>query len=556
VAAPDLTPTPRFTVIVPTRARRDLVVRLVTSLREQELRDFDVVAVVDGPDDDTVAALQALELPFPLMVIEQAHRGAAAARNAGAAVARGEILLFLDDDMRPDRALLAQHDRSHREGAQMVLGHLPLDPESPNTAVAAAVGRWAERRRARLAVSDGTVPVPELISGQMSVSREAFHQLGGFDMAFTRGGLVPGADRDFGYRARRAGMTIVFNPDAISHQFYAVDAGDYTRRSRDGARGDRILATRYPEIADELWQPRFDTLIAKLVLEPFVRLPRGLSSPLRNLALRAFSRTEPGPLSRRLFFAVQTMERRRGAREEMSSLQTPIAAVLAYHSIADLSGNPRLAPYGVPPDAFARQLDHLRDDGWSFVDFDRFLDAVAGGATLPPRSILLTFDDAYVDLLTVACPILSERCVPAVTFAVTERIGGTNDWRRSDAIELPLLDADGLRRAAEHGVVIGSHGATHRPLVSVPEHELSAELEGSADTLETLGLPRPSAFSYPHGEWSPAIAAAVERAGYCAAFTVGGESVHRLPDRFALPRIEVLAAETGPSLARKLRRHW
>jgi glycosyltransferase involved in cell wall biosynthesis len=315
VAASELNAAPRFTVVVPTHRRRELAVRLVHGLGDQEFGDFEAIVVVDGTDDGTAAALRALETPFPLTVLEQSHLGAAAARNTGAAAARGEILLFLDDDMRPHPALLAEHDRSHREGAQLVIGHLPLDPESPPTAVAAAVGRWAERRRARLS-TDGQVPVHDLITGQMSVAREAFERLGGFDVAFTRGGLVPGADRDFGYRARRDGLTVVFNPAAISSQHYEVDAVDYTRRSRDSARGDQILAARYPEIADELWEPEFDTRPAKLVLGTLAALPRSFSSPVRFVAVRLFSRRHPGRWSNRFFFAVQTMERRRGAREE------------------------------------------------------------------------------------------------------------------------------------------------------------------------------------------------------------------------------------------------
>ncbi len=552
MAAPELSATPRFSVIVPTRARRDLAVRLVRALADQELTDFEAIVVVDGAGDSTPDALRALDTRFTLTILEHPHRGAAAARNAGAAAARGEILLFLDDDMVPHPALLAEHDRSHGDGAQLVIGDLPLDPESPPTAVAAAVGRWAERRRARLSALDGEVPVPDLITGQMSVPREAFVSLGGFDVAFTRGGLVPGADRDFGYRARKAGLRIVFNPAAISYQYYEVDARDYTRRSRDGARGDCILAARYPEIADELWQPRFNAASTKLVLGPLAALPRSFSTPVRSLAVWLFSRPEPGPRSSRFFFAVQTMERVRGAREGRRDLSTPVAVVLAYHSISSLSGDRILGEYGIPPERFARQLDGLIRLGWTFVDLDQFLDTLSGVAALPERALLLTFDDAYTDLLSAALPILSQRRLPAVVFAVADRIGATNDWRRREATELPLLDADGLRHVAAHGIVVGSHGATHRPLVELSDDELERELTGSAERIASLGLPRPTVFSYPHGEWSPAVAGAVEQAGYRGAFTVTTGAVRRFQNRYGLPRVEVLASDSDRSLTRKV----
>jgi glycosyltransferase involved in cell wall biosynthesis len=315
VAAPGLSGVPRFTVVVPTRGRRDLVLRLVTLLDEQTYRDFEAVVVVDGALDGTAAALRAVETRFPLTVVEQEHRGVAEARNAGAAAARGEIVLFLDDDMAPDDALLAEHDRSHGNGAQLVVGHMPLDPASPSTPLSAAIGRWAERRRSRLADLAGDVPATDLITGQMSVGREDFNRLGGFDVSFTRGGLVPGADRDFGFRARRAGLRTAFNPAAVTYQHYDIDVREHLRRARAGARGDRVLAARYPELADELWTPTFDTLPARLILSRLAALPPIVSAPLRAVACRLFERPDAGAWSSRLFFAVRTMERRRGARE-------------------------------------------------------------------------------------------------------------------------------------------------------------------------------------------------------------------------------------------------
>jgi glycosyltransferase involved in cell wall biosynthesis/peptidoglycan/xylan/chitin deacetylase (PgdA/CDA1 family) len=530
VAAPDLNPAPRFTVIVPTHRRRDLVLRLVRGLGDQEFRDFEAIVVVDGHDDATAAALRALATPFPLTVLEQPHGGVAAARNRGAEKARGDILLFLDDDMAPHPALLAEHDRSHRAGAHLVIGHLPLDPESPATGVAAAVGRWAERRRTRLATAESEVPVSDLLTGQMSVPRQAFAHLGGFDLAFTRGGLVPGADRDFGYRARKEGLRIVFNPAAISYQRYEVDASDYIRRTRNGARGDRILAARYPEIAGELWQPRFDTLYARITLGPLAALPRPLSLPVRSLAVRLFSRPEPGRWSNRLFFAVQTMERLRGLREGTRALRAPLAVVLAYHA-ADNVGESGAAPEGL-----ARQLDRLLHDGWRFVALDRFLDALDGGAALPDRAVLLTFDDA--SLLTAARPILAERGIPAVVFVLGESIGSATD---------------ALRDAFVHGIAVGSRGATYRSFVDITARELERELEESSARIAAHGLPRPTVFAYPCGERNATVAAAVERAGFRAAFTLAPRAVLRSHDPYALPRIEVLALDSERALARKLR---
>ncbi|HWO84528.1 MAG TPA: glycosyltransferase, partial [Solirubrobacterales bacterium] len=116
----------RFSVVIPTYQRRQTVVRSVTALAGQTCSDFEVVVAVDGSSDGTADALRGLETSFPLRVLEQPNRGRAAAVNAGAAAAGGELILFLDDDMRADPRLLEEHERSHREGADVVMGDLPL----------------------------------------------------------------------------------------------------------------------------------------------------------------------------------------------------------------------------------------------------------------------------------------------------------------------------------------------------------------------------------------------------------------------------------------------
>lgn len=93
-----MAPTPEVTVVIPTRNRPELVTRAVRSALAQTIRDIEVVVVIDGPDDQTRAALggivddrlRQVELPQQL--------GAPNARNVGAAEARAPWTALLDDD--------------------------------------------------------------------------------------------------------------------------------------------------------------------------------------------------------------------------------------------------------------------------------------------------------------------------------------------------------------------------------------------------------------------------------------------------------------------------
>jgi len=305
----------RFSVIVPTFQRRDTVLRTVSALDRQDERDFEAIVVIDGSDDGSAAALRGLDPGFPLRVIEQDNQGAAAARNAGAEAASGELLVFLDDDMRADPALLAEHDRSHREGADMVMGDLPLDPASPRNLLSWGVGSWAAQRCERLSAPGAEIGIGDLLTGQMSISRQAFAALGGLDPTFTRDGLFGGEDLDFGHRVLAAGYTVVFNPAAISYQYYDVDPAKYLRRACETGRSDRELVAKHPELAAAMaGGPSFKTRRSRWLLAPFVWAPSILSAPLRaGAALLARSGLNT-PRARSLFFAVRTLEYLRGAR--------------------------------------------------------------------------------------------------------------------------------------------------------------------------------------------------------------------------------------------------
>ena len=95
---------PKVSVVVPTYNRGHTVGTAVRSVLEQEQRELECIVVDDGSTDDTAATLASIR-DSRLRCIRRAHAGVAAARNASVAVARADLIAFLDSDdvWRPDK---------------------------------------------------------------------------------------------------------------------------------------------------------------------------------------------------------------------------------------------------------------------------------------------------------------------------------------------------------------------------------------------------------------------------------------------------------------------
>jgi glycosyltransferase involved in cell wall biosynthesis/peptidoglycan/xylan/chitin deacetylase (PgdA/CDA1 family) len=542
---------PRVSIVIPTYQRREIVVRSIRALANQEFDGlFEVIVVVDGSCDGSADALRQIDARFQLTVLEQPNQGAASARNQGVAVARGEILLFLDDDMEAHPQLLAEHDRSHQEGADVVLGHIPLHPESPSGVLSRGVKCWADQRAARLTTPGEKLTLHDLLTGQMSLSRATFHSIGGFDTNFTYQGSFGNEDVDFGYRLLLGGYKIVFNIKAVSWQYYGVEPRQYLRQWRQAGRADVDFARKHPEQASlifslngaETWMNRYVwRRIAALPLLNWI-----VAGILRWLVFALTDRGRQDAITARLLYTAKDIEYWNGVREAGGVPCVRAVRVLAYHAIADLVGASVLESYAVPPDVFRRQLDTLQRAGCKFVSADEFLRFLQGRGGMPRRALLLTFDDCYQDLLDVVSPILEERRIPAIAFAVSGFLGLTNVWDEAiGAPRLRLLNEEGLRKLAAGGVEIGAHSRSHRPLTSSSSDELSEEIAGSIDDLENIGLNRPRLFAYPYGDWDEKVQRAIQKADLEAAFTVDRGIVRSGQSPYNVPRIEILRQDVG-----------
>ena len=540
-----------FSIVIPSYQRRDLVVGAVRALARQALEAaFEVIVVVDGSTDGSASVLRELDCPFPLTVLEQTNQGAASARNRGAKVARGRILLFLDDDMEGDPRMLSQHDKSHREGADLVVGHIPLHPDSPSNLLSDNVAMWTEGRKAQLSHPGAKLTLHDLLTGQMSLKRKTFFAAGGFDTGFTRGGSFGNEDIDFGYRLLAAGRRAVFNPEAVSWQNYVIEPGAYLRQWRQVGRADVEFARKHPDQRNTIFALNgAGRWINRWVWRPIgavFPLAAGMAACFRRVVVMWVPRGVRGSLLNWLIEQARSLEYWRGVHAAGGVPRRRTVRVAAYHVIADLSGMPVLEPYGMPPREFKKQLDLLTRAGFQFIDGDEFLRFLKGQGGVPRGALLLTFDDCYKDLAETAGPILKERSIPAVAFAVSRCVGGSNQWDAAAGAPVrPLADASELRKLEADGVEIGAHSRTHPSLPCLDRESLPGEIAGSAADLENLGEARPRMFAYPYGEYAETVIRVVGESGYEAAFTVEPGRVRSGQDAFVVPRIEILREDRG-----------
>lgn len=130
-----------ITVGICSRNRKDILRHVLLSLCDQTLdrSRFEVVLVDDGSDDGTARMVEEVreQLPYSLSYLWQPHSALATARNTGIRAARGEVMLYIDDDVLADPRLLEEHLKIHRQFDRCVcngwVNHIPepVRPENP-----------------------------------------------------------------------------------------------------------------------------------------------------------------------------------------------------------------------------------------------------------------------------------------------------------------------------------------------------------------------------------------------------------------------------------------
>jgi glycosyltransferase involved in cell wall biosynthesis len=229
-------------VVVPARNAQATIARTLGAIAAQRFdADWETIVVDDGSTDATVEIARSVP---GVRVLRQESLGPAAARNRGAAEARGELLAFTDADCFPTEGWLAA-GAAALGSADLVQGAVRPDP-------GVAIGPFD--RTLWVVAEIGLYETANLL-----VRREWFDRVGGFEEWFEpRVGKAMAEDVWFGWRARRAGARTAFSEDAlVHHAVFDRDAAGYIDERRRLEHFPAMVA-KMPELRETLcWNGAF-----------------------------------------------------------------------------------------------------------------------------------------------------------------------------------------------------------------------------------------------------------------------------------------------------------
>jgi peptidoglycan/xylan/chitin deacetylase (PgdA/CDA1 family) len=176
-----------------------------------------------------------------------------------------------------------------------------------------------------------------------------------------------------------------------------------------------------------------------------------------------------------------------------------------------------------------------------------------GGDGLPPRPVILTFDDGYADFYTSAVPALQRHGFTATLYVTTGFVGGTNSWLQHIGEGMrPMVTWDQLAEMNASGIECAAHTHTHPPLDMLSPSVARDEIIRSKGVLEEHLGQQVSSFAYPFGYYNAQVRQIVQATGFASACAIKRALSSLYDDPYALARIAIKPDTSMDALATAL----
>ena len=215
-----------------------------------------------------------------------------------------------------------------------------------------------------------------------------------------------------------------------------------------------------------------------------------------------------------------------------------VVPILLYHRIGI---SPTNNQYYISPEKFEDQMKLLHDWEYTVIPIELLVKAIQEGADLPPRPVIITFDDGDTSVYTTAFPVMQKYGLTGVVYIVGNYMG-TDGY----------MSADQIKELVAAGWEVGSHSRSHRDLSRLdPEVQRMEIVEARKVLQEATGDPVLS-FAYPFGIMNSAVGDYVHFAGYIAAMGLGFTPDQGKSNLFWLQRRDVNGAYDVKQFANNL----
>ncbi len=205
--------------------------------------------------------------------------------------------------------------------------------------------------------------------------------------------------------------------------------------------------------------------------------------------------------------------------------------VLMYHYIG-LNPNPSdkaRDSLSVSPEKFEEQLKYLKDNGYHTTSLDTLYAALTRNASLPDKTVILTFDDGYIDFYVNAYPILKKYGFSATIFIPTGLIG-----------QPAYLSWSQIKEMYSSGLInYGAHSVNHYHLPSLSSEKVLEEITQSKETLSNnLGIPI-NFLAYPYGSVDLNVIDQTKKAGFIGAVGTWPDKTQSEGTVYNMPRLRI-----------------
>ncbi|SFM72073.1 glycosyltransferase family 2 protein [Variovorax sp. OV329] len=238
-----------ITAVLTTRNRAHLLPAVLAGLEAQTIapQRYEIVAIDDGSIDDTPGVLAQWSSRLPLRVQRQKHAGLANAKNLGVLMARGPVVVFLDDDDVASPSLLAAHLAAHirhPERPVAVLGHTRLSSAVESRPVMRHVTRVGCQLFSYGWMQPGQwLKHTEFWGGRSSCKRSLLVNHGLFRPEFSFGC----EDIELGWRLARHGLQVVYEPKAQATMIRSLSFDEFCARSYRQGRSQYLFSQMHPQ---------------------------------------------------------------------------------------------------------------------------------------------------------------------------------------------------------------------------------------------------------------------------------------------------------------------